>query len=183
MAQGSLRLQSFVHRIWYLFVWLSRAHRCLGFGIQSPTDFLFVREVVNEHSPYYAYEKLGMSDSWIRRRLGRLYFRLANRFQPHYILDKVGASDYLKAGCKKAVVDKQVHQVELAFVSTVTEAQSLLPLCNDRSVIVVEGICRQKSIWRQLVSDNRVRISFDLYYCGILMFDSKRTKQHYIINF
>jgi len=71
----------------------------------------------------------------------------------------------------------------LAFVSTVTEAQSLLPLCNDRSVIVVEGICRQKSIWRQLVSDNRVRISFDLYYCGILMFDSKRTKQHYIINF
>jgi hypothetical protein len=164
-------------------VWLSRAHRCLGFGIQSPTDFQFVREVVNEHSPYYAYEELGMSDSWHRRRLGKLYFRLANRFQPYYIIDKVGASDYLKAGCRKAVVDRQARQVELAIVSTVADAQSLLTLCNDRSVIVVEGIWRQKSLWKQLVSDNRVRISFDLYYCGILMFDSKRTKQHYIINF
>ena len=39
-------------------VWLSRIHRVWGFGIQSPTDYAFVRYVVNEHWPYYAYEEL-----------------------------------------------------------------------------------------------------------------------------
>ena len=58
-------------------VWLSRIHRVWGFGIQSPTDYAFVRYVVNEHWPYYAYEELTDKD-WLTEKLGRLYFRLAN---------------------------------------------------------------------------------------------------------
>ena len=37
-------------------VWLRRIHRSGGFGIQSPKDYAFVRYVVNEHWPYYAYD-------------------------------------------------------------------------------------------------------------------------------
>ena len=62
-------------------VWLSRIHLCQGFGIQSPTDFDFERTVVNEHSPYYAYNEL-TADDWLQRHLGQLYLRLANRYQP-----------------------------------------------------------------------------------------------------
>lgn len=63
-------------RIW---VYLSRLHRSLGFGIQSPTDYAFVRYVINEHWQYYAYQQLDeQDDNWLRRKLGRLYFRLAN---------------------------------------------------------------------------------------------------------
>ena len=69
----------------------------------------------------------------------------------------------------------------------VGQARQLMERINDqlddRSVIVVEGLWRDKSVWQQLIADNRVRISFDLYYCGIMLFDSHRTKKNYIINF
>ena len=35
----------------------------------------------------------------------------------------------------------------------------------------------------EIVADEHTSITFDLYYCGLVMFDKKRTKQHYIINF
>ena len=66
-------------------VWLSRIHRCRGFGIQSPTDYSFVRYVINEHWPYYAYQQFN-SDDWLVEKLGHLYFRLANWRQPTQML-------------------------------------------------------------------------------------------------
>ena len=81
-------------------VWLSRIHKCQGFGIQSPTDFDFVRTVVNEHSPYYAYDHIKAS-CWYQRHLGQLYLRIANWRQPSTIL----TDDYLlwfQAGCRSA---------------------------------------------------------------------------------
>ena len=37
--------------------------------------------------------------------------------------------------------------------------------------------------WKQLTQDERVRISFDLYDVGLLLFENKRFKQNYIVNF
>ena len=54
---------------------------------------------------------------------------------------------------------------------------------DERSVIVVEALWRNRSAWHRLASHERVSVAFDLYYCGILTFDSKKTKKHYIINF
>ena len=81
-------------------VWLSRIHKCQGFGIQSPTDFDFVRTVVNEHDAYYAYDEL-QADNWLQRKLGELYLRVANWRQPATIL----TDDYqpwFQAGCHSA---------------------------------------------------------------------------------
>ena len=39
-------------------VWLRRAHRSKGFGVQSPWAYRFIRYVVNEPYPYYKYEQL-----------------------------------------------------------------------------------------------------------------------------
>ena len=61
--------------------------------------------------------------------------------------------------------------------------EPVLGQTDDRSLLIVEGIWRDKERWQSIVSDKRAVITFDLYYCGLVMFDTKRTKQHYIINF
>ncbi len=180
-------------------VWLSRIHCCRGFGIQSPTDYAFVRYVVNEHWPYYAYDHLKEPDA-LRRKLGRLYFRLANWRQPAVIL----ADDYhqwWQAGCKKTqflsdlspltsdLLPLTSHlsplNIELAHV-TIEQYDLLLQLlerCDQQSVLVVEGIHRHWQQWRAIEADARVGTTFDLYYCGIVFCDVQRFKHHYQINF
>lgn len=173
-----------MNRLLYPFIWLSRVHRCQGFGIQSPSDFSFVREVINEHSPYYAYAEIGKGDRWLQRKRGFLYFRLANWRQPQQVIDRVEAAEYVKAGCRRAnILPECDGHVELALLKNVEEAIQLLPFCDDRSVIVVEEIKGEDSQWDRLFSHQKVVISYDLYYCGILLFDSKRAKQHYVVNF
>ena len=94
-----------MNQLYRRIVWLSRIHRCRGFGIQSPTDYAFVRYVVNEHWPYYAYEELTDKD-WLKQKLGRLYFRIANWRQPQAILEICGSGQsyvrYFQTGCRKA---------------------------------------------------------------------------------
>jgi hypothetical protein len=164
-------------------VWLSRIHHCMGFGIQSPTDYAFVRNVVNEHWPYYAYENLTDAD-WKQQKIGRLYFRLANWCQPNVMLAD-SYQRYWHAGCRKTQFVKDLHHVELARVDMNDEKglAALLSLCDEHSVLVVEDIWRNPAVWKSLQNDERVSISYDLYYCGILLFQKKRYKSHYIINF
>ena len=169
-------------------VWLSRIHRCLGFGIQSPTDYAFVRYVVNEHWPYYAYDEL-REDDWLREKLGRLYLRLANWRQPAVIL----SDDYhpwFHAGCRKSNLSPLTPhpsplKVELARIS-IDQWDAfidLLPHCDQQTVVVVEDIWRDPQRWQQIARDARTGTTFDLYYCGIVFFDTKRYKHNYIINF
>ena len=164
-------------------VWLGRIHRCGGFGIQSPTDYSFVRYVINEHWPYYAYERL-YSNDWLEEKLGRLYFRLANWRQP----DSMMADEYRQywqAGCNKTNFATHINKVELARV-TIEENdrwEKLIAKCDQKSVIVVEGIWRDWECWHMMESDTRTSITYNLYYCGIVMFDKTRYKHNYIINF
>jgi hypothetical protein len=51
------------------------------------------------------------------------------------------------------------------------------------TVLVVEEIRRDRTFWQEIISDEHTGVTFDLYYCGIVMFDKKRHKQNYIINF
>ena len=174
-------------------VWLSRIHCCRGFGIQSPTDYAFVRYVVNEHWPYYAYNELHEGD-WLREKLGRLYLRLANWRQPAIIL----SDDYQQwwlAGCKKAKCMPNLsplapcplplNNIELAHISINQwdDFLSFLPKCDQQTVLVVEDICRNRPLWQQIARDQRTGTTFDLYYCGIVFFDTKRYKHNYKINF
>jgi hypothetical protein len=164
-------------------VWLARILRCRGFGIQSPTDYSFVRYVVNEHWPYYAYEQLHDHD-WLHRKLGRLYFRLANWRQPSVmLLDDY--QRYWQAGCRETVFSSHIDKVELARVTIDDYAgwEALLPMCNQQSVVVVEGIWRDWERWRAIEADARTTVTFDLYYCGIVFFDKNRFKHNYKINF
>ena len=164
-------------------VWLSRIHRCRGFGIQSPTDYSFVRYVINEHWPYYAYEQF-KSDDWLTRKLGLLYLRLANYVQPTEML----ADEYQKywhAGCQRTKYTSYINRVELARIDIddTNAYESMVEKCGQHSILVVEGIWRNLSLWHQIESDKRTSVTYDLYYCGIVLFDKTRYKQNYIINF
>ena len=164
-------------------VWLRRIGHCRGFGIQSPSDYWLVRYVINEHWPYYQYERLGRNDDWLTRKQGRLCFRIANWRQPA-VIESSAFRDYLQAGCRKAVWGESS---ELVVLSLEGDWRSRLSYIYNKvsadSVLVVTGLSKVRDVWREIVNDERAVLTFDLYYCGIVLFDKKRDKKNYIVNF
>lgn len=175
-----------MQRLRHIFVWLSRIGHCRGFGIQSPTDYGFVRYVINEHWPYYQYDEIGRNDNWLTRKLGLLYFRLANWRQPKIILSG-DYLNYLRAGCHHAVMDEDAGHADLVLMKLEGDYRSRLSYIYNKvdacSILILEGIWKDRMFWQEVVDDERTGVTFDLYYCGIVMFDVKRFKQNYIINF
>ena len=164
-------------------VWLRRIGHCRGFGIQSPSDYWLVRSVINEHWPYYQYEALGQDDDWLTRKLGRLCFRIANWRQPA-VIESSAYREYLQAGCRKAVWGESS---ELMVLSLEGDWRSRLSYIYNKvsadSVLVVTGLSKARDVWCEIVNDERAVLTFDLYYCGIVLFDKKRDKKNYIVNF
>ena len=171
----------------HIFVWLSRIHHCCGFGIQSPTDYAFVRYVINEQWPYYAYERLDqLSDDWLMRKMGKLYFRLANWRQPS-VMELSPYDDFCLAGCMKTRIVCEVRHIELGRLELIgdyrTEMDHIYNKVDDSSVLVVDNIRRDRNFWHEMEKDPRTGVTFDLYYCGIVFFDKKRHKMNYKVNF
>ena len=149
------------------------------------------------------------SSSFYRRKVNRLLFRLVNYFQPACLVH-IGQKDdlefrYMKAACSsmkannvrvhdmkktlqaveniKGCVD-MLHVGNTPFYSEVVE--KMIPYMNTDACMIVGGIytsAEKKKWWKQLKNDERVRITFDLYDIGIVLFDPKRYKQNYIVNF
>lgn len=172
-----------MNRLNHFFVCLRRIGHSRGFGIQSPTDYAFVRYVVNEHWPYYAYEQMKDGD-WLQLKLGKLYMRLANWRQPSTML-KDRYQHYWQAGCRKIRFTNTLDRVELARIDIYDAdgLERLLQHSDEQSVVVIEDICNDMQRWHAIEHDARVGTTFDLYYCGIVFFDKKRTPHHYIIHF
>ena len=76
-----------------------------------------------------------------------------------------------------------IDEVEMAVVSTEQDFYRLLPKCHEASLLVFDGLCRQPAVWQRIKMEPAVTVTFDLYYCGIALFDPKRAKQHYKVNF
>lgn len=167
-----------LRRCW---VWLSRIHRSAGFGIQSPTDYAFVREVINEHWPYYAYGSL-KADDWLGRKLGRLYLRLANWRRP-MLMQHDAYEQWWQAGSRKTVFVDRAQVVELARMDIADDWETMVRHCDKRSVVVVEHLYHDWPQWHHIEHDGRVGTTFDLYYCGIVLFDQERYPHHYKVNF
>ena len=178
-----INFASAMNRLWQMLVWMRRWNHCRGFGIQSPTDYRFVRYVINESWPYYAYATLHPQDHWLSRKLGQLYLRLANELQPHTVVDAVGVSDYLHAGCRGASIVERPEDFDLAIVPVQYDYRPLLSHAHDGSMLVVQDIYNDRSRWKQIQADSRFTVTFDLYYCGIAVIDQRRSPNNYIVNF
>lgn len=168
-----------------LLVWLSRLHRCGGFGIQSPTDYAFDREVISESLPYYSYKLLDKTAaSRLQRKTGRLCLRLANWRQPA-LMPHNDYEPWCQAGCRRTSFCDMPEVIEMA-VADICETERISEIirrCNDASLLVADRIYKNRTLWNNICQKQQVTVTFDLYYCGIALFDTKRYKTNYIINF
>ncbi len=190
-----------------LLVWLRRSRHSRGFGVQSPWAYRFIRYVVNEHYPYYAYDDLSrLYEGYPKQiqKLCRLYFRIANFWQAEQALDYSAASEtdiirlygtFMKRGCNKLEVVPVRHAADFSSVRLMRLSvegdyrqvfEKAVSLANASTMIIVEQIKRDKesrTFWKSIVDDPRCISTFDLYYCGIIFFDKKRYKENYVVNF
>ena len=187
--------------IWWR--WLRRCGCSRGFGVQSPSAYAFIRYVINEHDPYYAYQELQERLSWFDKRghqTGRLLLRLANFWQPKIcMVNEHRFDEYLHAGCRKAMLEEMDEQfltavkdrkrmmvVNLERMGLNEVIENVLPLCDDQVMLVLLGnLYREKQgeEWHQLQESVHCGITYDLYSLGIIFFDKKKFKQHYRMNF
>lgn len=192
-------------------IWLSRIGCCRGFGVQSPWAYSFVRYVINEHYPYYAYGALGSifrSITVSERKMGEFYLRLANYVQPSDVFLLFSSDDsfgdmrrkYLASGCRRCIFT----ELKKDEVPTRRGTSSAIILCCSSSlvsldmlektvkegekgdIIIVEDIKKNgvsRQMWKELTTRLDGVLMFDLFYCGIIYIDADRYKQHFKINF
>lgn len=185
--------------------WLRRIKYCRGFGVQSPSAYRFIRYVINEHYPYYAYDELRKElprlDSLTRKRM-ELYFRVANFRQASLWLDFCERNDviatYVGRGCHATQVRRITDlrqitaddRIEVLRICPSAGCEALLEAAlqkaDDRTLFVIEDIGYNdtaKRMWQKLLESDITSVSYDLYYLGIAFFDRKRYKANYVVNF
>lgn len=185
--------------------WLRRIKYCRGFGVQSPSAYRFIRYVINEHYPYYAYDELRKElprlDSLTRKRM-ELYFRVANFRQASLWLDfcerNVVIATYVAQGCHatqvRRITDLQQitadDRIEVLRICPSAGCEALLEAAlqktDDHTLFIIEDIGYNdtaKRMWQKLLESDLTSVSYDLYYLGIAFFDRKRYKANYVVNF
>ena len=178
---------------YYLSTWWRWLRRCgcsRGFGVQSPSAYAFIRYVINEHYPYYAYQELKERLVHLDRRqhkLGRLLLRLANFWQPEIsICNDSLFEDYLRAGCRKVKWVELEHPIQTDYLLLkdnllLNEAwgkkrmmvinlekmgmkevrTQVLPLCDDQTMLVLLG-----NLYREKRGEEWLHLQ-ESDYCGI----------------
>lgn len=198
-----------VSRWQMLFVWLSRMNCCRGFGIQSPSAYAFVRYVINEHYPYYAYSDETLRSLAVNHahlHLLQFYFRLSNSVRKNWLDLRQQPSDavrsFVTAGFRHCqfithapLATGTPYSISGIGVITIgasvadkVDASCLLQFVDKHSYVVVEDIGRSPAsfrLWKELLALGRSRYicSYDLYYCGVIFTDSGRYSRHYRVNF
>ena len=190
------------YRVKWIWNWIHRMGYSRGFGVQSPTAYSFIRYVLTEHYPYYAYDELKMrfkSSDHATKKKGRLYFRLANYAQASHWFDYHSAEQpyaaYVHEGCRKTVfqaIDGKTipHTFRIARLSMTEDYQAvyeaLCKVATDDSILILEGINDDKdtkAFWKRVQERQKATRTYDLFLCGIIVFDTSKHKHHYIVNF
>lgn len=146
-----------------------------------------------------------------REKVNRLLFRLVNHYHPSTLLEIGGGngdalrymqsahpsmeSIGLKGEAKDTLLRLKTELGQLGKVGFlhigptpyyIEAFEETFPYLNEQSCVVIGDIHASKERhewWKRLIQDERIRISFDLYDIGILLFEEKRFKQNYTVNF
>ena len=150
----------------------SRHHRSGGFGIHSPFAYSFVRTVLRERTPYYAYSGIGQLVKTIKEgtsrrqrremdllseRDTRLLFRVTNFFNPNRILQS-GAATGVESVAMLAVnresrlhlYDPQIEQNALAV--RVLQSQLDRVDCYDDAQVAVDDFLKADGVGMALLN-------------------------------
>lgn len=186
-------------------VWIARMPHSRGFGVQSPSAYRFIRYVVSEHYPYYAYAGMRRKHPrmhWHERKMGELYLRLANFCQAPTLVSFGTAGtllrQYIHHGCHATQVAERTGGStadgggtwRFIRVGDTGDADGnfseILAHADSDTVLIIEDIKRDtaaRRLWQLCTESKAVSVSYDLYYCGIAFFDTRRYKQNHIVNF
>lgn len=169
--------------------------RSMGFGIQSPSAYHFVRDVITEHAPCIAYDFLQSGHFTVeveRLKLLKLYLRIAKFTQAEswFVSQPLltqSLQDYVHAGCSQAQFSLISGACDVFLVSIMDTRliQNVLDLISPSSLLIVEGIHRSSKAlreWNRLIADKRTGVSFDVYSAGIVFFDLGKYKMNYKVN-
>lgn len=131
---------------------LPRAFHRQGFGVQSPSDYELVRDVLFEKLHYYAYEEQNLNS-----QLDRQMFRIKNRFR----------------GMPIIIINTKSEDAKQQYLNAL---QSITP----DTVMIMEHIDDENAaLWLEAVKDSRTILTFDMRKRGLILFTAKRIKQNY----
>jgi predicted O-methyltransferase YrrM len=87
----------------------------------------------------------------------------------------------------------QIPQIDMAFIdgdhtlqSTLDYFGQMLPLCHAKSVLIFDDIHWSREMedaWQKISADQRVTLSVDLFFMGIVFFDPALSKQHFMVRY
>ncbi len=186
-------------------IFLKRIRHCAGFGVQSPTDYAFVREVIYERWPYALYAELEAqfygTDKFLLK-LSQLLLRVSNYAQASRI-GIIGSlppvmEAHLKAGCRKSEIRPLPPPSPVGREPERSKSGNSKQPFNEclegdsSSLSTGEGGGRGRfplliatdlnDQWQEYISQEHI-ISYDLYYLGIAFYDEKRYTEGHVINF
>lgn len=142
--------------------YLCRIGKSKGFGIQSPWAYGFVKDVITEQLPYYAYEEMEQQFSGGELKRKKLYFRVMNFIKR----DELHVFD--------------LNKIPLSYIESFLEEEP------DCVAFIVEGMFANKKtleVWRRIKELKSVGVTFDLYDFAICFLATELYKQHYKLNF
>ena len=167
-------------------IWLRRFRHRRGYGVHSPFAYHFLRDVVYEKTPYYAYHDLDSHLAWsqrLRQRRGlRLLFRLSNYTQPRRLLLPQGSALeglYLQEGCHTARLCSQAAGADRTLCYLKRPDDEALEALDKDSVLILDDLQHHRKWFRDL----HAVVKFDLYDLGIAFFSPDYHEQYYIVNF
>jgi hypothetical protein len=199
-----VRLSRFHHRCGY------GVHS--PFAFDFITEVIYQKKFYSVYKELKVEEKKQMGvnhkKGWVNesRKVNRLLFRLVNQVQPCTIVD-VGnlscsalylqsgkpSADYIPASDLTDLFLEKGVPVDFLYLhdhKNPVLTEQIFRVCAARShkqsVFAIRGIGysnEMKTLWRRLIDNEEVGVTFDLHDLGILFFDKTKVKQHYKVCF
>lgn len=166
-----------------MFNWLKRilrAPRTRGFGVQSPTDYHFIRHVVCQKFPYYAYKELENKTTHLSKReveILRFYLRLANYIQdssPILLIVKENFGN-INTDLRRLFFTSGSKKVKVQQASRIPSSIN----ADDTCVLIIEGFESNRHV---LETSSLPKVIFDMQDIAVAFCNPKRHKTTYKIN-
>ena len=131
-----------------------------GFGIQSPTDYEYLKDVIKEPLPYYAYDK-------IESKRARLIYRICNHDKEREVV----------------MVGQWTEEEQEAARMALHKAPEMIPALkhlHGRETVIISHIDEENApLWEQAQQANA--ITWDMGNVGLVRFVEGRYAEHYCI--
>ena len=165
----------------YILQYPNRLRHRLGFGIQSPWAYEFVRDALFEKSRYYAFDHLQGS------RADEQLFRIIQWLSPSQVEEHAASAiTHQYIALAQACASPSAFHLHYFGAEAQAELAELLhgekESFSAHDCLVIDGIHSSHLLaWEQLLQHPQVTSTFSLRKRGIAFFDPARQRQNYLL--